>query len=277
MIFPVSATEADDPSMSPQAAKVPDRVALVTGGGQRIGQAIVEELASAGWSVAIHFNRSAEPAQKLAARIEALGGRAQAFGADLSDADSPGSLVARVADAMGPLTGLVNNASLFRFDTVDSATVDGWDAHLDTNLRGPAFLARAFARYCDPEGTPAIVNILDQKVVNLNPDFFSYTVSKLALEGLTRLLACAWAGRIRVHGIAPGLTLPSDDQTDEEFVKAHAAAPLGLGSTPRDIARAVRFILETPSYRGDLLIVDGGQHLQPRARDVMFEIREDKQ
>ncbi len=257
------------------SAKVPDRVALVTGGAQRIGRAIVEELAANGWSVAIHFNRSAGPAQELAALIEARGGRAEAFGADLSDADAPDRLVARAVEALGSLTALVNSASLFRFDTAETATADGWDAHLDTNLRGPAFLARAFARHCDPAGDPVVVNILDQKVVNLNPDFFSYTVSKLALEGLTRLLALTWAGRIRVHGLAPGLTLPSDDQTEEEFARAHAASPLGLGSTAADIARTVRFILETPGYRGDLLVVDGGQHLQPRARDVMFEIRED--
>lgn len=261
--------------MPPPPRQVPDRVAIVTGGAQRIGRAIVEDLAGHGWAVAIHYNSSADPARDLAARIAAAGGRAQAFGADLSDAGAPDDLVTRVADALGPPTGLVNSASLFRFDTAETATADGWDAHLDTNLRGPAFLARAFARHCDPAGDPAIVNILDQKVVNLNPDFFSYTVSKLALEGLTRLLAVTWAGRIRVHGLAPGLTLPSDDQTEAEFARAHAAAPLGLGSTPGDIARAVRFILETPGYRGDLLVVDGGQHLQPRARDVMFEIRED--
>lgn len=252
------------------------RVAIVTGGGQRIGRAIVLALTAAGWAVAVHHNRSADAATTLAAEIAAAGGRALAFGADLSDAAAAEGLPARVADAMGPPTALVNCASLFRFDTAETATVETWDAHLDANLRGPAFLAQGFARHCRGGTDPVIVNILDQKVANLNPDFFSYTVSKLALEGLTRLLSVTWAGRIRVHGLAPGLTLPSDDQTVEEFARAHRDCPLERGSTPEDIAAAVRYLLETPSYRGDLLIVDGGQHMQPRGRDVMFEIREDK-
>lgn len=250
------------------------RTVLVTGGAQRIGRCLVEHLAARGWAVAIHYNHSAKPAEELAARLNAGGGRAVALGADLSSPTASRALAEEAAKALGSLTAVVNNASRFVEDSAGSATPESWDAHLTANLQGPAFLAQGFAAVTKPEDDPVLVNILDQKVGNLNPDFFSYTVSKLGLLGLTRLLAVTWAGRIRVHGIAPGLTLPSADQTAEEFARTHRMNPLGRGSDPEDLARAVSYLLDTPSARAELLYVDGGQHLEPRARDVMFEIRQ---
>lgn len=243
---------------------------MVTGAAQRMGRGIALAMAAAGWRVAVHYNRSKGPADATVAEIVAAGGVAAAVGCDLSDGDAVGGLVQNAQDAVGPVTCLVNNASMFAYDDVHTVTTATWDAHMAVNLRAPALLARDFANALGDDGSGMIVNILDQKVFNENPDFLSYTASKMGLEGLTRVLALALAPRIRVCGIAPGLTLASGEQTPQQFAKAHAKAPLGVGSTLEDIARSVLFVVNAPSMTGQTLVVDGGQHLQKRAHDVMF-------
>ena len=236
--------------------------ALITGAAQRIGRAIALELANHGWAVALHFRRSREAAEKLAKEIEGRGGTAVTLAADLAQESEVQTLVPRAAQALGrPLTCLVNNASNFEMDKVDTATRESWDRHIETNLRAPLVLSQAFARQL-PEGSDGnIVNLLDQRVWKLTPYFLSYTVAKSGLWTLTRTLALALAPHIRVNGIGPGPTLPSERQTAEQFRQQQAAVPLKHGATPEEIAATVRFILATPSMTGQMIALDGGEHL----------------
>lgn len=245
------------------------KTALITGGAQRIGRAIVEALAADGWSVAVHYNRSRAPAEELARAITARGGRAVALHADLS-LPTVAELIARATQALGPLNLLVNNAALFAKDDAANVTAEGFDRHMAINTRAPLLLSRAFA--AQARAGDCILNLLDQKLWNLNPDFLSYTVSKIALDGLTRLLAMALAP-VRVVGLAPGLTLRSGAQTDQGFERAHRAVPLGLGSTLADITQAALYLVNARAITGETLIVDGGEHMVRRNRDVAFEIR----
>lgn len=248
------------------------KTALVTGAGKRIGRAIAVALAEDGWTVCAHYHASADEAASLVAEITAKGGRATALDADLGDAAQAAGLIARCRDVAGPPTALINNASLFEYDSPETVAEDLWRRHLDINLKAPVFLARDFAAAL-PEGeTGCIVNILDQKLSNLNPDFFSYTIAKVGLEGATRMLAQALAPRIRVCGIAPGLTLPGAKQTEERFHRAHRLAALGRSSETADIVEGVRYALATPSFTGQTLTIDGGQHLLPLERDVAFKV-----
>ncbi len=235
--------------------------ALVTGAAQRIGRAIALDLASAGWAVAIHYRNSRADAEALAAEIAGGGGRAVALAADLASEDEAATLVPRAVAALGPLTCLVNNASNFEMDKAESVTRDSWDAHIEVNLRAPFVLSQAFARQLPGELQGAIVNMLDERVWNLTPYFISYTVSKVGLWALTRTLALAFAPRIRVNGIGPGPALPSPRQSDEQFQRQFAAMPLGRGTTPAEICAAVRFILGAPAMTGQMIALDGGQHL----------------
>lgn len=244
--------------------------ALVTGGAKRIGRAIVEALAADGYAVAIHYHSSSAEAEQLAQAIGRGGGRAIAIAGDLGRADAA-ALIGQAAGALGPLTALINNASLFTRDDAASVTAESWDRHLAVNARAPALLAQAFARQAPVERDCCVVNLLDQKLWNLNADFFSYTVSKIALHGVTALQARALAP-VRVCGVAPGLTLPSAKMSDENFRRAHVQTPLRRGSTPEDIVGAIRYVLGASSYTGDVLVIDGGQHLVARNRDVMFEV-----
>ncbi len=236
-------------------------VALVTGAARRIGRAIASDLAAHGWPIAVHYHRSEGAARDLAAEIEGRGGRAVAFRADLHDEGETAALVATAAAAMGPITCLINNASVFEDDKPDTVTRESWDLHMQVNLRAPFILTQAVARQL-PEGRPGnVVNILDQRVLNLTPRFTSYTVSKAALWTLTQTLAMALAPRIRVNAVGPGPTLPSSRQTDEQFSRQWSSLPLGRQVTPREICDAVRFILDAPSMTGQMIAVDGGQHL----------------
>lgn len=241
--------------------------ALVTGSARRIGATIVRALAADGWNVVIHYNRAAEDAAALAAEIGPAAGLLQA---DLSRQEEVEGLIGRCIAAHGPLDCLVNNASRFRNDCIADVTWDSLHAHLAPNLAAPLLLSRDFAQAFAGDGG-CIVNLLDQKVANLNPDFLSYTLSKVALAGLTEILAMALAPRIRVNGVAPGLTLISGKQTPESFTRAWQATPLRRSSTPEEIAAAVRFILVSPSLTGQTIILDGGESLQGRARDVAFD------
>jgi NAD(P)-dependent dehydrogenase (short-subunit alcohol dehydrogenase family) len=242
------------------ADKMP-RAALVTGAAQRIGRAIALALATDGWAVAVHYRRSHEKAEALASEITAKGGRAVALAADLADEAEVEQLVPRAVAALGPLGCLVNNASLFENDTVLSATRQSWDAHLATNLRAPFVLIQGFAAQLPASAEGAVVNLLDERVWSLTPYFVSYTVSKMGLWTLTRTMALALAPRIRVNGIGPGPTLPSPRQTPEHFARQSAEVPLQHGTSPEEIAAATRFILAAPAMTGQMIALDGGQHL----------------
>jgi NAD(P)-dependent dehydrogenase (short-subunit alcohol dehydrogenase family) len=235
--------------------------ALVTGAAKRIGRVIARDLAAAGWPVAVHYHRSREDADSLVAEIVAAGGRAVALAADLAREAEVETLVPRAAAALGPLACLVNNASEFVMDKVDTATRASWDAHIETNLRAPLVLSQAFARQLPAGSEGNIVNLLDQRVLSLTPYFLSYTVAKAGLWTLTQTLALGLAPRIRVNGIGPGPTLPSPRQSEAQFAAQCAAMPLGRGTTPEEIAAAVRFILAAPSMTGQIIALDGGQHL----------------
>lgn len=234
---------------------------LVTGAAQRIGRAIALDLAHAGWAVAVHHNRSTDAAREVVDEITSRGGRAAAFAADLEDEAQVGALVPRCADELGPLTCLVNNASLFENDRLESVTSASWSAHIGVNLRAPLVLMQAFAAQM-PEGEHGnIINMLDQRVWNLDPGFLSYTVSKTGLWTLTQTLALALAPRVRVNGIGPGPALPSQRQSAAQFADHCARMPLGHGTTPEEICAAVRFILAAPGMTGQMIALDGGEHL----------------
>jgi len=249
------------------------RTALVTGAARRIGAAIARDLAASGWRVVVHYNRSAAEARALAKEIARAGGAAELVQADLASRADVEAVFSRALEKVGRIDCLINNAASFQYDTIETLSWDSWDAHMAANLAAPAFLSRDFARQIPRSGEGVIVNLLDQKTGNLNPDFLSYTLSKVGLRGLTETLALGLAPRIRVCGIAPGVTLMSGKQTPQSFEKAFKATPLGRSSTIEDIVRAVRFILATPSLTGQVLTLDGGESLAGRPRDVAFQVK----
>lgn len=237
------------------------KAALVTGGGQRIGRAIAKALAATGWAVAVHYRSSAGPAAELVASIRAAGGRAEALKADLANEVEVQSLVARANKALGPLGLLVNNASHFERDTLESVTRESWDRHLEPNLRAPFVLMQAFAGQVQEKHGGLIVNLLDQRVVDPGPTFISYGVSKSGLWALTQSLALAMAPRIRVNAIAPGFTLPDPSMTQEQFNRFVAKQPLGRSGSPEEIVETLLFFLGAKSVTGQVMVLDGGQHL----------------
>ncbi len=237
------------------------KAALVTGAAKRIGRAIALDLARHGWAVAVHYRQSAAEAAELIREIERTGGRAVALQADLARETHTQALLPRAVEALGPLTCLVNNASLFEMDKIETVTRASWDAHLETNLRAPLALSQAFAQQLPAGSQGNIINMLDQRVWNLTPYFLSYTVAKMGLWTLTRTLALALAPRIRVNGIGPGPTLPSPRQSPEQFAEQCRAMPLGHGTTLEEICAAVQFILSAPAMTGQMIALDGGQHL----------------
>jgi NAD(P)-dependent dehydrogenase (short-subunit alcohol dehydrogenase family) len=248
------------------------KVALVTGAARRIGRCIALALAQRGWDVAVHYGQSADAALATVRDIEALGRRAAAVQCDLVDEAQVRMLLPRAADALnaGPIACVVNNASLFERDGAADFSFALLNAHMHANLAAPILLAQAL-HDATPAGSQAVtINLLDQKLFNLNPDFLSYTLSKAALQSATTMLAQALAPKVRVVGVAPGITLVSGDQTEEGFAKAHKVTPLGRSSTPDDVAATVCFIAESPAITGTTILVDGGQHLIPLQRDVMF-------
>lgn len=240
--------------------------ALVTGGARRIGRAVVLALAARGHDVAIHHRESAEDAHALAEEVRALGRRAAVLSADLTDEAEVRALIPAAAKALGPLSVLINNASVFEDDRVGGLSREIWDLHLETNLRAPVVLAEAFAAQA-PDGS-SIVNLLDQRVLKPDPRFFSYALSRNGLWWATRTLAQALAPRIRVNGVGPGPTLASIHQSEAEFAAEQAAMPLGHGPSPEDIAQAVVYLVDARSVTGQMIAVDGGQHLAWQTPDI---------
>ena len=240
---------------------------LVTGAAKRLGRAIALQLAAAGWQVAVHYRGSAAEAQQTAAEC-AQHAPAMAFQADLAREDETRALFNAVAAHFGNVDAVVNNASVFEHDTAANFTAAALASHVATNTAAPVLLAQALhAHVAARGGSGVVVNLLDQKLWNPNPDFFSYTLSKAALEAATTLLAQALAPQLRVVGVAPGLTLTSHLLSQEKFEALHKLSPLGRSSTPEDVAGAVRFALENRSITGTTLLVDGGQHLMKFDRD----------
>jgi NAD(P)-dependent dehydrogenase (short-subunit alcohol dehydrogenase family) len=241
------------------------RTAIVTGGARRIGAAIVRALAADGWQVLIHCNRSADEAEALAAEI----GGARVIAADLAEAGAACTILGAAA-GMPPVRLLVNNASIFRHDSAEDFSAEAWDEHQAVNLRAPALLSQAFARATGERGG-LIVNLLDAKLAAPNPDFFSYTVSKMGLAGLTELTARAFAARsIRVCGIAPSVTLVSGPQSRANFDGVHRLNALGRGVDVTEIVAALRFIIATPTLTGQTITLDAGQRFLALPRDVQF-------
>ncbi|HYD71453.1 SDR family oxidoreductase [Azospirillum sp.] len=237
------------------------KAALITGGAKRIGRAVARDLAAHGWAVAVHCHRSVADAEGLVAEIESAGGRAAVLQADLGREEEVARLVPDAVERLGPLTLLVNNASVFERDEALTATRESWDLHLEANLRAPFVLIQHFARQLPEPERGLVVNLLDQRVWNLTPHFTSYTVSKAALWTLTQTLALALAPRIRVNAIGPGPTLRNERQTEEHFREQALAVPLRRSTDPAEIAAAIRFLLDAPAVTGQMIALDGGEHL----------------
>ena len=247
------------------------RTVLVTGAGKRLGRSIALTLARAGWNVAVHHRLSAAEAQQTATDCDSLTGRpgsARTFRADLGDEAAVRALLPAVVAHFGQVDAVVNSASMFEHDSAQSFGFAAMDQHLRTNTGAAILLAQALhAHLHTGERDGAVINLLDQKLWNQNPDFFSYTLSKAALEAATTMLALALAPRVRVVGVAPGLTLTSHLLSDEKFAELHKQSPLGRSSTPEDVAATVAFALANRSITGTTLLVDGGQHLMRFERD----------
>ena len=251
--------------------------ALVTGGARRLGRAMVLALARAGRDVAIHYNGSRAEAEQTATEARAFGVRAQVFASDLLDLDTAEALVPAVTARMGALSVLVNNASIFEHDTIATATRDSWDRHLGSNLRAPFILSQAFAAQApradrsgpEPVAQALIVNMIDQRILKLTPEFSTYTIAKMGLWALTQTAAQGLAPAIRVNAIGPGPTLRGIRQSETHFSRQRAATVLGRGSNAEDITAALGFFLDSPGVTGQFIAVDGGQHLGWKTPDVL--------
>lgn len=256
-----------------------DKRALVTGGAKRLGRAMCLSLARSGFDVAVHYANSAEAAQKVVDEIAALGRRAVALKADLLIEDETQPLVDRAAQALGgPLTLLVNNASIFEYDTIGSATRASWDRHIESNLRAPFVLTQGFATQVPPPlsdaaGEPLaqglVVNMIDQRVRKLTPEFASYTIAKMGLWALTQTAAQGLAPAVRVNAIGPGPTLRAERQSADHFARQRGATILQRGANTDDITAALAYLLAAPAVTGQMICVDGGQHLAWQTPDVL--------
>jgi len=235
--------------------------ALVTGAGRRLGRAIALELAQKGWRVGVHFGASEVEALAVIDEIKAMGGQAVALQADLSKLEDLAPLIEACGERLGPPTCLINNAACFVRDTAQSLDGESWAMHFDVNLRAPVFLTQAFARALPDQVPGNVVNVIDQKVWRLNPDYFSYTIAKSALWTATQTLAQALAPRIRVNAVAPGPVLAARGQSEAEFAAESRATLLRQVVSIDDVTAAIRFLLETPSITGQMIALDGGQHL----------------
>ncbi len=253
--------------------------ALVTGAGRRLGRAMALYLGQRGYDVALHYASSDAGATEAAGEIQALGQNAVTLQADLLDEAQVQALLPRAAEALGgPVTVLVNNASIFEYDTIETATRDSWDRHLESNLRAPFVLTQALAAQIpepetDDRGEPRarglIVNMIDQRVRKLTPEFMTYTIAKMGLWAMTQTTAQGLAPRVRVNAIGPGPTLQGDRQSAKHFARQRAATVLERGANPEDITGALGYFLDAPAVTGQLLCIDGGQHLAWQTPDVL--------
>lgn len=241
---------------------------LVTGGAKRLGRAIVLDLARHGYDVALHYHSSEKEARAAAADAMTAGVKVALIKANLAEENETQTLVARAAAELGPLTGLVNSASVFENDDWYSVTRESWDHHLETNLRAPFVLSQAFAQQLPRDKTGAIVNIIDQRVLKPTPQFFSYSLSKAGLKWATTTLAQALAPRVRVNAVGPGPTMINARQSQADFARQREATVLGRGAEPQDVCDAVRYLLGAASVTGQMIAVDGGQHLIWQTPDV---------
>lgn len=256
---------------TPQTDNTRDRpVVLITGAAHRLGRETALHLAARGWDVAIHCATSLAAAQQTATDCTVLApqGRFAVFAADLNDAAAVRDCFERVVQTFAQVDAVVNNASRFVLDSAQDVSAQSFDAHLRANTLAPVLLAQSLAQHLRARGAHGVViNLLDQKLYNLNPDFFSYTVSKAALECANTLMAQALAPQLRVVGVAPGLTLKSAMMSDADFKRLHGLSPLGQSSRPQDVVEAIEFALTNRALTGTTLLVDGGQHLQAQLRD----------
>ena len=260
-----------------------NKAVLVTGAAKRLGREIALEFARQGWDIAIHYGQSASDAQATVAEIQSLGRKAVAFKADFASEAEIHSLFATVVAKFQNLACLVNSASIFEYDRANSDTPlsgKSLQDHMQVNLAAPILLSQLMFEYQKSQTKnasesnlpiPSVIQLLDQKLINLNPDYLSYTLSKAALLTSVEVLAVDFAPHLRVIGLAPGITMTSGDQTESGFAKAHQMTPLGKSSTPSDIAKAAVFLASSNAITGTTLYVDGGQHLLPSLRDVMFK------
>jgi NAD(P)-dependent dehydrogenase (short-subunit alcohol dehydrogenase family) len=241
---------------------------LVTGGAKRLGRAIVLDLARHGFHVALHYNSSEKEARATAADAMTAGVKVALLKADLARESETETLVERAVAELGPLTGLINSASVFENDSWYSVTRASWDHHLETNLRAPFVLSQAFAHQIARDGTGAIVNIIDQRVLKPTPQFLSYSLSKAGLKWLTTTLAQALAPKVRVNAVGPGPTMINARQSQTDFARQREATVLGRGAEPQDVCEAVRYLIGASSVTGQMIAVDGGQHLIWQTPDV---------
>ena len=244
------------------------KTVLVTGAAKRLGRAIALDLASHGWDVAVHYNSSEGDARETATLIQGMNRKAALLKADLGNENEVTGLIGRATVQLGPLVALVNSASIFEGDDWASATRSSWDRHLAVNLRAPFVLAQEFARALPETDDGAVVNIIDQRVLKPTPQFLSYSLSKAGLFWLNTTLAQALAPRIRVNAVAPGPTIINARQSHEQFRRQREATILGTGAEPQDVCDAVRYLIEAPAVTGQMIAVDGGQHLIWQTADV---------
>jgi NAD(P)-dependent dehydrogenase (short-subunit alcohol dehydrogenase family) len=244
------------------------KTVLVTGGAKRLGRAIVLDLARHGWNVALHYHSSEKEARATAADAATSGVKVALVKADLGREEETAALVGRAAAEIGPLSALVNSASVFENDDWYSVSRESWDRHMETNLRAPFVLAQVFALQVPRDGRGAIVNVIDQRVLKPTPQFFSYSLSKAGLKWLTTTLAQALAPRVRVNAVGPGPTIINARQSQADFARQREATVLGRGAEPQDVCDAVRYLLEAGAVTGQMIAVDGGQHLIWQTPDV---------
>ncbi len=248
---------------------------LITGAGGRIGAAIARGLAVLGHNIIVHYNSSGAGAERVCAEIAEQGGHASSIRADLQNSAERAGLIELAAKPFGPLDVLINNASAFEPDSARTLTERRWDAHFDLHAKAPAFLAQDFAAQLPPEKKGNIINMIDERVLRNSPGYFSYSLSKSVLWTATRTLAQSLAPRIRVNAIGPGPVLPHDRQNLQQFQESVRQLPLQLTTTPEEIVQAIRFLLDTPSLTGQMLALDGGEHLEWRGRDDVTPARDD--